>query len=241
MPKDYTTTSGYREPYVINGDTSYIGITEESLQGEYKTMIERVEKNGGFWVGRYETSNMNSSNFSTNAVNVVRGTTNGINYVNWYEMYKGEKAYKNAEENIGLKYSNTTSSMIWGSQWDQIMIWMKEVKNTKNTANGQYYITNALGMGNYVNNDNDTDTTAPVETGKREEYKVKNIYDLAGNVLDWTLEAYSTNFQNYRAGRGSDYENMDGSCAKAASCHYYDSYILPDMSNPKVGSRLTLY
>ena len=149
-PKDYTTTSSYREPAVLNDsddapDEDYV-ITESSLQEEYKTMIERVAEKGGFWVGRYETTNMNSTNFTTNAVNVVRGTTNSISDVTWYKMYTGQKAYKNSKQNTSLKNSETTSSMIWGSQWDQIMIWMKEVKNEKNTENGQYYITNSLGM-----------------------------------------------------------------------------------------------
>ena len=94
--------------------------------------------------------------------------------------------------NLALNNSDEiTSSMIWGSQWDQIMIWMKNVKNTVNTTNGQYYITNAVGMGNYgvADADDYDDTSNPAATGC---YEVKNIYDLAGNVYDWTLEANDT-------------------------------------------------
>ena len=86
------------------------------------------------------------------------------------------------------KSNNVKSSMIWGSQWDQIMIWMKEKENT---TKGGFYVTNSVGMGNFgVDNTGATKPTKQVEnTGY---FDVKNIYDLAGNVYDWTLEANTT-------------------------------------------------
>ena len=234
-PLDYTTTSSYREPEVLSNNTyapdGNYGITETSMQEEYKTMIERVAKKGGFWVGRYETSNMNSSNFTTNPIKVIKGTTNGINNVTWYKMYEGQKGYKIAK----LANSNTTSSMIWGSQWDQIMIWMKEVKNTVDTTRGQYYITNAVGMGNYGNisvvDDGYSSTSAPAETGC---FKTKNIYDLAGNVYDWTLEASST---SSRENRGSYYKHTGSFYTKPSK----RSIGSPTDSVSDIGSRSTLY
>ena len=79
--------------------------------------------------------------------------------------------------------------MIWGSQWDQIMIWMR---GTRNESQSSYYVINAVGMGNYgvADADDYDDTSNPAETGY---YDVKNIYDLAGNVYDWSLEANATN------------------------------------------------
>ena len=182
-PYDYNTTSSCREPDVVSYDSSN-GVSIETLKSEFNTMVEKVAINGGFWVGRYETSNMNSSSFTTKegAVNIVKGTQEGINDVTWYKMYEGQKEYKQA--NIGSK-STTTSSMIWGSQWDQIMIWMKDVENT---AKKSYYIINSLTMGNFGTSDDSTSGLA--DTGF---YSVKNIYDLAGNVYDWTLEASNTN------------------------------------------------
>ena len=199
-PYDYNATSStspsYREPDVVSSDSSN-GVSLETLKSEFNTMVEKVATNGGFWVGRYETSNMNSSDFTTKegAVNVVKGTKNGINSVKWYKMYEGQKEYKAA--NLGNK-STTTSSMIWGSQWDQIMIWMK---NVENESKNSYYIINSIGMGNFGTGDSDTNTSGPVATGNREEYKVKNIYDLAGNVYDWTLEANYTSVRVIRRRR----------------------------------------
>ena len=162
-PYDYNATSStspsYREPDVVSSDSSN-GVSLETLKSEFNTMVEKVE---------------------SGAVNVLKGTTTGINSVTWYKMYEGQKEYSKA--NIGNK-STTTSSMIWGSQWDQIMIWMKDVRNT---AKNSYYIINSLTMGNFGTSDDSTSGLAA--TGF---YSVKNIYDLAGNVYDWTLEAFNT-------------------------------------------------
>ena len=150
IPRAYSPTTSaddyedVREPDIMTLDLSNSNITKDTMQIEYKEMIERVSSKGGFWIGRYETTNMNSSNFTTNAVNVVKGTTNGINNISWYKMYEGQKSYKDSIENVPLRNSQMKSSMIWGSQWDQIMIWMKDIKNSSN-----YYIIDSIGQGNY--------------------------------------------------------------------------------------------
>ena len=238
-----STSTSYREPAYLtdssDGDASSyhnnVGITESSLQEEFNTMVNRVSSKKGFWVGRYETSNMVSDNTqdSTNKVTVVRGTSTGITSVNWYRMYAQQKNYAK------LAFGNTTiatSSMIWGSQWDQIMIWMKNVKNTINTTNGEYYILNAVGMGNYSIDETGTEkTTKALEsTGNSENYKVKNVYDLAGNVYDSTLEASRT---KVRVLRGGCYDNTSSSYTRADLRVSYS----PNGSNPYRGSRSTLY
>ena len=82
------------------------------------------------------------------------------------------------------------SSMIWGSQWDQIMIWMKEEENEKKNS---YYVTNSLGMGNYGTGDDTQNGLA--NTGF---FEVKNVFDLAGNLYDWTLETSDTDNRGIR-------------------------------------------
>ena len=119
--------------------------------------------------------------------------------------------------------------MIWGCQWDQIMIWMKEVKNTKKKS---YYVINSLTMGNFgTSDDSYKDTSKPAATGC---FDVKNIYDLAGNVFDWTLEAIIT---DSRVMRGDYYFSTNTSYTRAGVRGYY----YPDNSNPYYGSRSTLY
>ena len=205
-----------REPaYLSNGSSadgsSYNNtnpkVSQDLLQQDFKTMVNKVSSQKGFWVGRYETSTMyggsnghDNSQDTTNKVKIVRGTTDGINTVDWYRMYAQQKSYRSLTEIS----SSRTSSMIWGSQWDQIMIWMKEVENE---AKKSFYVLNALGMGNYgTDDDSDSDTTAPAPTGNLDNYKVKNVFDLAGNVNDWTLEAYRTSHRISRRRRLQRYQ-----------------------------------
>ena len=185
---DYTDGSSY--------NNTNPKVSQSLLQQEFNTMVSKVSTQKGFWVGRYETSNMyggsdghDNSQDTTNKVKIVRGTTSGINNVDWYRMYAQQKAYRNLAEIS----SSRTSSMIWGSQWDQIMIWMKEEENeTKNS----FYVVNALGMGNYgTADDSDTSPIDPAPTGNSDKYKVKNVFDLAGNLFDRTLEANDTDYR----------------------------------------------
>ena len=141
---------------------------------------------------------------NTNQVASKKGTTSGINYVTWYRMYARQSLYSdNVLKNVDPK-TTKTSSMIWGSQYDQIMIWIKNIENDKETTREKYYVTNGAGKGNYgkitINGneikDGNDNTTSPASTGSQNAYRVKNIYDLAGNVYEWSLEANYTRPDN---------------------------------------------
>ena len=148
-------------------------------------------------------------------------------------MYAQQKLYSE----LALE-SKTTSSMIWGSQYDQIMIWMKEEKSSDQApSRGKYYVTNGAGKGNYgaisgVKNDVYS-RVAP--TGSQDAYSTKNIFDLAGNVFEWSLEASDT---YTRVGRGGYFSDTPAYNTRPA---YRDDYCYPTRSNSFSGSRLTLY
>ena len=121
----------------------------------------------GFWIGRYETSGMSSSNDDI-AVNIVAGkrTNDGINYLNWYRMYKQQQNYVSKKN---LDTSKIQSTMIFGAAWDQTMIFAN--CETETTPKKDY---------------------STVTTGKAETDCYKNIYDLCGNLKEWTTEPNST-------------------------------------------------
>lgn len=210
----YSEDSGFREPtFLLNclyGDGqgyNTIGLTQKSLQEEFNTMVQKVNTNEGFWVGRYETSHLKGTATndgeselnitqveadSINKIKVIKGTKEGIsdsgssenpNYINWFRMYAQQKNYSKLAE-ITLR-----SNMIWGSQWDQIMIWMKDVRNETQNS---YYVVNSIGMGNYGKvsgvNDGYSSLLMPAPTGC---FDVKNVYDLAGNVREWSQVAWT--------------------------------------------------
>ena len=218
----YTPNTGLREPDVVTGNstgagtkydgnstylaqlssilgTTGYGTTEnfkQSLQEEYNEVVKSVYENQGFYIGRYETSGMVNSN--TNAtVKSVAGTTTGINSVTWYRMYAQQKKY--AENN---QLTSVKSTMIQGAAYDQVM---KFVENGERPDGNPYTITTAGNVGH----ESSSFTTIPYQTGGRDystnytgstpyNDKVKNIYDLEGNVFTWTTEANSTNSRVFR-------------------------------------------
>ena len=209
-----TTGEGLREPDVVTGNStgdgtnydgdstclaqlsSILGTTgydttenfKQSLQEEYNKVVKSVYEKQGFYIGRYETSGMVNSN--TNAtVKSVAGTTTGINCVTWYRMYAQQKKYA---ENNGL--TSVKSTMIQGAAYDQVM---KFVENGERPDGQPYNIKTAGNVGHDLS---DMYQTGGLNYSGSVQYndKVKNIYDLEGNVFIWTTEAYSTNIRVFR-------------------------------------------
>ena len=90
------------------------------------------------------------------------------------------------------EYIGVTSTLCYSVQWDAILKWMKDIKNT-NVTGSPLYVQNSLGMGWYKNNystGNPTSKTG-IAVDSKVSNRVKNIYDMAGNVYEWSTETYS--------------------------------------------------
>ena len=187
---DYNV-SGYnkynREPGMISPDynnngTPKYSISQTSLQIEYNAMVESVDAYGGFFVARYELSYNNKGESKRNK-SVT--TASDSNTSMWYGLYDACKAMYNSET------YNVQSGMVTGAQYDQLMVWMKDVPN-----GSKKFILDSSDMGNYG-------LTASVKsTGYSDNYCVKGIFDIAGNVEEWTTEAYDVGLNNARVARG---------------------------------------
>ena len=183
----WTSATSYREPDIVTGSgtshdasSTYLSILELSsstefkaqLQQEFEDMRESVETYGGFYIGRYETGNLNE------AKAVVQKNNTDIGSQNWYEMYQKCKTVVQESETI-----KGTTSMIWGCQWDATLRWF-----LKSSDEGvRTYVIDSSGKGNFTGTQGDTDKVIP--TGSNDYYSVNKIYDMAGNVYDRTLEA----------------------------------------------------
>ena len=80
----------------------------------------------------------------------------------------------------------------------------------------------------------DNDYKIILTTGASDDTKLQNIYDLAGNVWEWTLEAIRNNIRAVRGG-GYDIEYIEYSRPDARSFTY------PNIRDSYHGSRLTIY
>ena len=154
------------------------------LQNEFNEMIKSVKTYGGFYIGRYETGDLSQTKA------VVQKNNTDIGSQTWYTQYKLCKTIK--------ANNNAATSMIWGCQWDATLRWMQTSTNSE-VAN---FPTNSEGKGNYSGTQGATNKVIP--TGSNSAYAVNNIYDMVGNVYDWTIEAGNT---DGRILRGGDYYN----------------------------------
>jgi len=185
-------------------DTSFKGVTptgDNTLPNGITDETADVVKYGGFYIGRYEAGIPEEDTSPSNETGIPvskKGATvwTKINYTN-------SKA--RAESMISNKYVQT--GLITGKAWDTTCHWiegsLKSINELASLKDSRYY-------GNYnnslspANENSGTKRTA----GFNENWKVKNIYDLAGNVWEWTSEAFSSDFVERGSGcysYGSDY------------------------------------
>lgn len=121
-----------------------------------------------------------------------------------------DKSYKN----------KMTSTLVYGIQWD----------TTLQFFNDQNYLKNSQGKGWY----NTTLHNTGVDMDANASNKVKNIYDMAGNIREWTMEAHTT---ERRVLRGGDY-HYAGSDQTVST--RYDTNGITSPSN-YFGFRVTLF
>ena len=211
--------TNYREPDVVTGygGDSFDGdakiqsyrdgieqyqMLSQDMEENYYKMIESVKKYGGFYIGRYETGDLGKEEA------VVKKMNTDINDQTWYVMYEKCKKLEGEKANV-------ETSMIWGSLWDETLQWLVDSDAKISTGETIDYtlINNSTNWGNYSNATFEYRTTnggtstksensmTKIPTGSAEYTKANNIYDLAGNVCDWTLEADNYRLRVSRGGR----------------------------------------
>ena len=221
------STSYYREPANLSSSTEGDEANSSKIEGwsstlyqeEYNKMIKSVSQYGGFYVGRYEMSLNSETKNAESKYGATSANASDTDTNQWYGLYNRAKTY--APENASQK---VVSSMIWGSQYDAMLKWMKG-----NKINATSSSPTDLSIG--TTSKNTTRVTGGANNGQTvSKDKLSNIYDLLGNIREWTQEAIST---AYRISRGGYYS---GSYAPSSRTDNY-----PASTFSSYGSRLTLY
>ena len=196
-----------------NDQFSYDGFNEV-LNGELLEQLESVIKYGGFYISRY-----NISKSLEGKPQSIKGVMPWVN-INFYEA---KKVASIVEDNEVVK-----SHLTFGAEYDSVLEWFIKTK-VKTLAE---IALDSTEWGNYRNTENSPKKV--VETGSREEWCTNNIYDIAGNVDEWTQEQ---NKNSYRVTRGSCYDFYGDRFSAAFRAGYgnpYDEY-------KDTGFRATLY
>ena len=205
-----TVDASYTEPYE-NGYT-----TEKQ---EYYAMMKSVEKYHGFYIARFEAGDGEATAARkevTTAHKVVSKKNAYVyNYVPWGKSMSDTSARTlNGVDNVAgavelskNMYKDSTSvvsTLCYGVQWDAAMNFVSDAEHN---------IKDSKSWGNYSDSEGDAKTNSGSSnmnytTGRNEAWMAKNIYDLAGNVSEWTMEAVSTPNRVYRGGNCSSGGNV---------------------------------
>ena len=109
---------------------------------------------------------------------------------------------------------NVISTLCYGVQWDAALNFI-DPKYEKAEGNLTGFVANSTNKGNYGGS-----TGSIAVTGSNKAYQQKHIYDLAGNVEEWIMEAYK---ENKRSMRGGYFTSTGGSePASIRGAHYPD-------------------
>ena len=188
----YDTDSQYYQRILGYGSTKAMA---DAMVAEYKATYDSIVKYDGFYIGRYELTG------TVSKPTVKKGQT-VLSSQNWYNL---KQACTNV---VNTDYAQTT--MIYGNQWDEVMDWLVDTgEKTDSEVN-----TNSASWGNYNDSTGNAATGAGTirPAGYSEYWKANNIYDLAGNCMEFTQEAYYT---SSRVRRGGSY-GYSGSSSPAS-------------------------
>ena len=249
--KDYRK-SGWEDEYYSDEAT---GLTSEKYTALKQKMLKSVYKNGGFYVGKYETGIESAPKTEGNPNS--EPTENPVIKQNAYP-YNNVTCSQAQTLASKMESGNYTSSLMFGVQWDLVLKYLE----TKGTAQADLK-TNSTNWGNYCDNlweitnknskyaiytnyklgdwtsgaygKKDSNKSVLLSTGASETFSKQGIYDLAGNVWEWTLE-YTAHSSYPCAIRGGNF-NYNGSNYPAANRYYSFTTVY----SSDFGFRLSLY
>ena len=152
---------------------------KQGMFADTEDYTNQVNANGGFYIGRYEASE------SSGGVAIVGDVTpwNNISQIN--ALSYANSMYTSSE---------FTSSLLTGAAWDRTLSWLEETGEETGEVTLEEIIVDSKRWGNYAD-DTFSGTTSLINTGSMTQTRVNNIYDLAGNLFEWTTEAYDADLR----------------------------------------------
>ena len=230
------------------------------------SMLKSVYENGGFYVGRYEagidtttgTNRTSNTDKNSDGKYTIEGMPTPVTKADAYPYrYVTRTQAQNLASNVNS--GTKTSSLMFGVQWDLMLAFMHNKGNIADST----LTSNSTTIGNYRDNlwtiknanaqysedGGDTFKACPnpfkkesyssilLTTGADSSFSVQNIYDIAGNVFEWTLEKTSNDSLGPCAIRGG-YSGDDGSAFPADDRSFYNTTAANDYF---IGFRVTLW
>ena len=173
----------------------------DTTKEEAIAMYESVKDYGGFYIGRFEAGQEDGNLVVKKGKAVYTNIPWSANGNNMQETAGTTGGAVELSRNFDSRYANqsVTSTLCYGVQWDAALNFIDPNYITNATigtpaCSEESFVRDSTGQGNYLD---DESTNNPGNTGL---YVKNNIYDLAGNVFEWTMGSYDTAYRVYRGG-----------------------------------------
>ena len=249
----------YANSYRVEGYKDSYSATTGLSSGQYimlkQNMLKSIYTNGGFYVGKYEAGIAASyRDFGLEFTTVHATTETSVIKANAYpyNWITCSQAQSLANSMLSGEY---TSSLMFGLQWDLMLKYLEtkgisQYSLKENSTNWGNYMNSEFNLANvnakYSIYDLSTGSmgewiaagaytkpaniVALLTTGSTSEFKKQNIYDLAGNMFEWTLE-YSSDPNNpsvIRGGACNGIGNIEDPASRRFDC--INNYNVPNIA-----------
>ena len=225
------TLADYKRTW-YTGDDSFSSYSE-ALPEDEKTSVERYK---GFYIGRYEAGDKESTKSKTlrSSNDVTKTVTIKANQAP-YNYVTRTQAVSLAEGFATKQGYKAKTKLVSSYAWDTTIAFLQKVNSDygNRSAEGNYSDTTF----SYTDITGASQTKASnsqvlVPTGQTTP--VCNIYDMGGNVWEWTTESYS--YTGFPYARRGGYYLFNVASYPAGYRYYYS-----DNASADFGFRLTLF
>ena len=203
---------------------------KDTYDNMYNDMLSSIYTNEGFWVGRYEAGfSKDRPRTENNDIIETAKIQRNLYPYNFVTCSQAQTLASNISPD-----KSKTSSLLFGIQWDLVCKFLEEKSNLSideiktnstgwgNYSNAEFQINNVkyaiynqttntlenwnVLQGSYLKMSSGTENIVLLSTGASNYTKKMNIYDLAGNLWEWTLE-HAPDSDRPSTRRGSGYKN----------------------------------
>ena len=262
---DYRKETSYDDTYASDTTLGWFENTSVYNTAKQK-MLKSVYQNGGFWVGRYEAGIEEERDIrkeKTDTVTLTPVTKKNVYPYNYVTRTQAKVLAEQVEAgsytsslmfgvqwDLVLKFiEKKTVAKVNEANKENVRIQVLKNLNEDSTNVGNYYnslwnITNikakfSVDSGSSFNicpQSKKSSSGVLLTTGADIDFSLMNIYDIAGNVWEFTLENTSSNDESSAASRGGSY-GSNGFYASAS----YRAYNSIGGTLSSIGFRTSLY
>ena len=215
----------WNSSYELSDTKSNYAYYDEIDSTEYINMKNSVEKYGGFYIGRYETSKSD-----VDSVPAVKKITTSDKGRIWTNI--SPQDMKIVCNNMYADNETVKGFLTYGINFDTTLQWLVD----SGAKTEEDIRIDSTSWGNYSNNTFTGNVTSGT-TGMFEEAKANNIYDLAGNYWEWTQERYGDSYVM----RSGGYNLMGGECTGSSFPAVNRDPLPGNNHHPNVSFRVALY